>query len=349
LRAITRIANFDGIQRRNFNTVENTSEGLACSCGSPLSSSRFLKNTDYSCSKGLGGTKNLRDRVRENVIENSERTRTRATNTNSIQRPVDLPRIHGYTLALLITAMIFIFSLLFVFGLPLYTVLSGQAPLGRDYRTADRSSAGIAPPAETTPEAVVQVYGARALNWRGIFGVHTWIATKPPDATQYTVHHVIGWRAYRNLPVVVSAPGIPDGRWFGNEPELILDIRGDLAAGAIPKILEAAATYPYADEYQLWPGPNSNTFMAYVGRQVPELKMDLPATAIGKDYPINGSMIDRSPSGTGYQLSLLGVFGITLAREEGIELNLLGLSFGVDILKPALKLPFIGRLGVSEF
>jgi hypothetical protein len=241
--------------------------------------------------------------------------------------------------------MIVIFSLLFVLGLPLYTVLSGQVPLGRDYRTADRSSAGIAPPAQTTPEAVVQVYGARALNWRGIFGVHTWIATKPADATQYTIHHVIGWRAYRNLPVVVSAPGIPDGRWFGNEPELLLDIRGDVAAGAIPKIIEAAATYPYADEYQLWPGPNSNTFMAYVGRQVPELKMDLPATAIGKDYPINGSVIDRTPSGTGYQLS----FGITLAREEGIELNLLGLSFGIDILKPALKLPFVGRLGVRAF
>jgi hypothetical protein len=59
-------------------------------------------------------------------------------------------------------------------------------------------------------------------------------------------------------------------------------------------------------------------------------------------------MLDRAPSGTGYQLSLLGVLGLTLAREEGIEVNLLGLSFGLDILKPALKLPFIGRLGVSE-
>ena len=245
--------------------------------------------------------------------------------------------------------MILIFSLLFLFGLPLYTVLSGQVPLGRDYRTADRSSAGIAPPAETTPEAVVQVYGARALNWRGIFGVHTWIATKPADETQYTIHHVIGWRAYRKLPVVVSAPGIPDGRWFGNEPELIADIRGDIAAQAIPKIIEAVASYPYANEYQLWPGPNSNTFMAYVGRLVPELKLDLPATAIGKDYPINGSIFGHSPSGTGYQLSLLGVLGVTMAREEGIELNLLGLSFGVDFLKPALRLPFIGRLGVSEF
>jgi hypothetical protein len=239
-------------------------------------------------------------------------------------------------------------SLFFLVGLPLLLVVSGQAQLGRDYRTADRSSAGIAPPAETTPEAVVQIYAARALNWRGIFGVHTWIATKPENATEYTLHHVIGWRVYRDLPAVVSAPGIPDGRWFGNEPELIGELRGEAAAQAIPKIIEAVASYPYPNEYKLWPGPNSNTFTAYIGRQVPELRMDLPTTAIGKDYPINGSLVDRTPSGTGYQFSMLGVLGLTLAREEGIEMNLLGLSFGIDFLRPALKLPFVGRLGVSQ-
>ena len=243
---------------------------------------------------------------------------------------------------------ILLLSLLFLIGLPLLLVVSGQAQLGRDYRRADRSSAGIAPPAESTPEAVVQIYAARALNWRGIFGVHTWIATKPANATEYTLHQVIGWRTFRGLPAVVSAPGIPDGRWFGNEPELLGELRGEAAEQAIPKIIDAVASYPYPDDYILWPGPNSNTFTAYVGRQVPELKMDLPVTAIGKDYPINGSLVDRTPSGTGYQLSMLGVLGLTMAREEGIEMNLLGLSFGIDFVRPALKLPFIGRLGVSQ-
>jgi hypothetical protein len=227
--------------------------------------------------------------------------------------------------------MLLLFLLVFI-GLPLYTVLSGQAPFGRDYRTADRSSAGIAPRAETTPEAVVQLYYARALNWRGIFGVHTWIATKSENAAEYLVHQVIGWRLYRGLPAVVSAPGIPDGRWFGNEPTLVTELRG----------------YPYANEYNVWPGPNSNTFIAYIGRQVPELRMDLPANAIGKDYPINGSLFDRTPSGTGYQVSMLGVLGVAMGREEGFELNVLGLNFGVDVLKPALRLPFIGRLGVGQ-
>jgi hypothetical protein len=244
--------------------------------------------------------------------------------------------------------MLIIICLLIFIALPLYTVLSGQAPQGRDFRTADRSSAGLAPRAESTLEPVVQVYFARALNWRGIFGVHTWIATKAANATEYTVHQVIGWRIYRDLPAVVSGPGIPDGRWFGNEPTLITDLRGEIAATAIAKIAEAIVKYPYANEYTLWPGPNSNTFVAYIGRAVPELRMDLPSTAIGKDYPINGSLLDQTPSGTGYQLSMLGLIGLTMAREEGFELNLLGLTFGVDFYKPAIKLPFIGRLGFGQ-
>jgi hypothetical protein len=237
--------------------------------------------------------------------------------------------------------------LLLLVALPVYTVLSGEAPQGRDFRTADRSSAGIAPRPETTTEAIVQVYAARALNWRGIFGVHTWIATKPVNATEYTIHQVIGWRVYRGLPAVFSAPGIPDARWFGNEPSLLVDLRGEPAAKAIPKILAAIDSYPYPNEYTLWPGPNSNTFVAYIGRLVPELRMDLPATAIGKDYPVNGSFVAHTPSGTGYQVSMLGVLGVSMAREEGFEVNLLGLNFGIDFFKPALKLPFIGRLGVD--
>jgi Protein of unknown function (DUF3750) len=241
-----------------------------------------------------------------------------------------------------------LFFLLFLAALPVFMVVTGQAQLGRDFRRADRSSAGIAPPAENTPEAVVQVYTARALNWRGIFAVHSWVATKPENAEIYTVHQVIGWRVYRDLPAMVSAPGTPDGRWFGNEPSLIAELRGQAAARAIPKIIEAVANYPYPNEYTVWPGPNSNTFVAYIGKQVPELRMDLPSTAIGKDYPINGSIFDRAPSGTGYQVSMLGVLGVTLAREEGVELNLLGLNFGIDFYKPALKLPFVGRIGVGD-
>ena len=239
--------------------------------------------------------------------------------------------------------MILVFLLLL--AIPLLMILTGCVSLGVDWRTADRSSSGIAPDPEKTPEAVVQVYAARAINWRGIFAVHTWISTKPENGKEYTVHQVIGWRVFSNLSAVSSSPDIPDRKWFGNQPQVIAELRGPKATEAIKKIKNAADSYPYTREYHLWPGPNSNTFTAYIGRRVPELKVNLPVTAVGKDYPINGALLDRAPSGTGYQLSLYGMLGLLVAWQEGVEVNLFGFSFGIDLKRPALKLPLLGRLG----
>lgn len=220
--------------------------------------------------------------------------------------------------------------------------------MNRDWRTANRDSAGVAPLPSETPEAVVQVYAARAFNWRGIFAVHTWFATKRPNADAYTVYHVVGWRARRNLPVVVAERDVPDRNWFDSPPEVLADLRGEAAEKAIPAIEAAVQSYPYQDTYRLWPGPNSNTFTAYVARQVPELGVALPSTAIGKDFLAHYAPLGWAPSGTGFQISLVGALGLTLAAQEGVEVNLLGLVFGIDFLRPALKLPFLGRLGVTR-
>lgn len=241
--------------------------------------------------------------------------------------------------------------LLIVAGLlagPILAVSCGDVSMGQDWRTADRSSAGIAPDPQNTPEAVVQVYAARAFNWRGALAVHTWVAAKPRDGDYYTVHQVMGWRRYQNLPVVISTPDIPDRLWYGAHPELLVDLRGEQATQAIPRIEAAVASYPFVHEYGLWPGPNSNTFTAHVGREVPELALDLPTTAIGKDFLTNGSIVESAPSGTGAQLSLYGLLGVTVAREEGLELNILALNFGIDLLRPAIKLPGIGRIGMNK-
>lgn len=238
-----------------------------------------------------------------------------------------------------------ILLILFALGLgPLSAVCFSSVRLGQDWRTAPRHSTGIAPDAGQERRAVVQVYAARAFNWRGAFAVHTWVVTKAARAPEFQIHEVIGWRRHRGLPVVVSRLDLPDRSWFGNDPDLLLDIRGERAVKLIPRIEKAAASYPYPDRYTVWPGPNSNTFVAWIGRQVPELKMVLPNTAIGKDYPVNGHWLDQTPSGTGYQFSLLGVFGLLVARSEGVEINILGLSFGIDPFTPALKIPGIGRI-----
>ena len=84
------------------------------------------------------------------------------------------------------------------------------------------------------------------------------------------VHQVIGWRGRGGGNVVVSSPDLPDRSWYGQPPRLVTELRGSAAASAIQKILEAVNAYPYAHEYRLWPGPNSNTFTAYIVRRVPE-------------------------------------------------------------------------------
>ncbi|HEX7115929.1 MAG TPA: DUF3750 domain-containing protein [Steroidobacter sp.] len=227
-----------------------------------------------------------------------------------------------------------------------YLGLSGKIS-GSDWRTASREPVGLAPDPAVTKEAVIQVYAARTISWRGYFGVHTWIATKPTNADHYTVHEVIGYRLRRAGTSVFSHTRAPDGRWFGAYPELLRDVRGPGVDALIERIEDAVERYPYAQTYRIWPGPNSNTFTAFVLREVPELRVDLPPTAIGKDY-LGYIPIARTPSGTGGQVNILGVAGIAAGLEEGLELNLLGLTFGIDPASLSLKLPLLGRIGPDE-
>jgi len=204
----------------------------------------------------------------------------------------------------------------------------------------------LAPDPALVREAVVQVYGARTAGPKGIFGVHTWVAVKPTNAQEYTVYEVIGWRLRWNDSVVAIRHRQPDAPWVGSKAELCADKRGAGVDELIRRIDEAAKDYPYAKEYTLWPGPNSNTFTAWIGRAVPELGIDLPATAIGKDF--TGTQIfTRAPSGRGVQVSLGGVLGLSASSIEGLELNILSLNFGIS--GSGIKLPLIGRIGSLSF
>jgi hypothetical protein len=227
---------------------------------------------------------------------------------------------------------------------PLAATATGLADVGNDWRTASRDSAGMAPDPAAAPEAIVQVYGARAFGWRGAFAVHTWISAKRAGAPGYIVYQVTGWRYWQSGHAVSVQHDIPDRRWFGAMPRLYVDLRGGQAEALIDRIEAAVKRYPYDGLYRTWPGPNSNTFTAFVARAVPELGLELPPTAIGKDYLGGTTFAAPSPSGSGYQISLFGLLGILVAVDEGLEINLLGLTFGLDPLDFAVKLPGLGRL-----
>jgi hypothetical protein len=208
---------------------------------------------------------------------------------------------------------------------------------------ADWSSAGVLPPASRVQEAVVHVLAGRTGRWKGIFAHHTWIVVKPAGAARYTRYEVVGWG--RALRVDAWAA---DGRWYGDTPRILLTLSGAEAVASIPRIERAIREYPYSGPgtYVTWPGPNSNTFVAEIARRVPELAPALLPTAIGKDFAGWPLYAGPTPSRTGMQLSLGGLLGASIAWVEGVEINMLGLVVGLDLRRPALKLPGWGRVGV---
>ncbi len=228
---------------------------------------------------------------------------------------------------------------------PVLTLALGRVPIHGDWRTATHRSTGLAPDPSTHREAVVQVYASRAFGWRGAFAVHCWLAAKPRGADHYTRYEVIGWYARDGgSSVSITDSGAPDAEWYGAAPGLIHDLRGADAEAVIVKLPQAAASYAFATSYRAWPGPNSNTFIAHLGRQIHELGLTLPSNAIGKDYLAIGQIVARTPSGTGFQLSLSGLFGVSIGLDEGLEWNVLGLVTGLDLRHPGIKIPGLGRV-----
>jgi hypothetical protein len=214
-----------------------------------------------------------------------------------------------------------------------------------NWRTADRSSAGLLPDASQHADAVIRVYAARTVRWRGIFAVHSWIVVKERGAPQYTRYDYTAW----GDPIRIDG-FVPDGRWFGAIPQTVVSVDGETAERLIPKIRTVVETYRFSayGDYRPWPGPNSNTFVQATLDAVPELKAVLPPTAIGKDYPYRGEWIGATPSGTGVFASLGGYLGLTIGWVEGVELNLFGAVLGFDLRRPALKLPGLGRIGAAS-
>lgn len=210
-------------------------------------------------------------------------------------------------------------------------------------RTADWSSAKLLPEPAAAPEATVHVYSAPTARWRGIFAVHTWIAVKEKGAPHYTRFDVTGW----GRPIKIDR-WAPDARWYGSTPRLVAAIEGPAAERLIPRIRLAVANYPHGrpGDYRMWPGPNSNTFVAAIIAEIPDARIALPSNAIGKDFRGPGLFVGWTPTRTGIQVSVSGLFGLTFAWVEGFEINVLGLVAGLDFRQLAIKLPGWGPLAI---
>lgn len=244
----------------------------------------------------------------------------------------------------IIKAGLLLFALFFLLPLGVSAIRYLAEGTGAGWRSADRSSSGLLPPAAQNPGAVVRVFAAQTVRWRGILAVHCWIVLKPEGAAAYARYDYTAW----GEPIRVNGFE-PDGRWFGRLPQVVFAADGQAATAIIPRMQAAVADYAWHNrgDYRSWPGPNSNTFVAAVMDAAPEIRASLPPTAIGKDYPYDNRWLRITPSGTGVRMTLGGYAGLTLGWIEGIELNILGAVAGIDIRHPAVKLPGLGRLGMG--
>ena len=239
-----------------------------------------------------------------------------------------------------------VLSILALFLLPVAARAALYAYEGgpRSWRDADWSSTGSLPSAADFRPARVLVMTGQTGGGKGAVSVHSWVVLKRENARTWTRSDVVGWGS----PVRLNG-WAPDGRWYGNQPSVLADISGAEAGALIPKIEDAVKRYQYASagDYRIWPGPNSNTFVATVLRAVPELGVTLPPNAVGRDFR-PAPYLGLSDSRTGVEASLWGLLGVKVGWVEGVEVNVLGLVAGVDLRHPALKLPAFGRLGLFD-
>ncbi|MFO0610948.1 MAG: DUF3750 domain-containing protein [Polyangiaceae bacterium] len=126
-------------------------------------------------------------------------------------------------------------------------------------------------------------------------------------------------------------------------------VQGDDAEiGEIEKCLEDAdrAYYEAHPDYFPIPGPNSNTFVAYLDRTC-HLYVELPATAIGRDYVgIVGA--DVTEGRTGIQLGSIPV-GLRIGLREGVGVQIFGLPLGLHLVPPGIDVPVNpGRIGFQS-
>jgi hypothetical protein len=214
----------------------------------------------------------------------------------------------------------------------------------RSWRDANWSSTGMLPAASDFEPARIVIFTGTAGAWKGVFSVHSWIVLKRANESRWTRFDVVGWGnpvRQNNWPA--------DGRWYGNVPVMLADISGLEAERLMPRIEKAVKGYGYAQpgDYHIWPGPNSNSFVAAILRAVPELGVMLPPNAVGRDFR-DGLYAGRTDSGTGFEINLHGYAGVKVGWVEGIEVNLLGLVAGLDLRHPGVKLPGFGRIGIDS-
>lgn len=177
--------------------------------------------------------------------------------------------------------------------------------------------------------------------WYSRFASHVWIEYRQKGDQNWTRVEANTEPLQEPIHPSVANHNV---RW-GRDVELLAVYLLEDAANMIPHIKESALRHSEGFEYRAYPGPNSNTYAARIIADVPNLDVELPHNAIGKDYTTTISA-GLTPSRDGLHLDTLPL-GLSLGYQQGLELHLIGLTAGLSLWPPQLKIPFLPRIGLS--
>jgi len=213
----------------------------------------------------------------------------------------------------------------------------------RNWREADWTTSGVLPKADADRNAAIYIMSAGTGGLKGAVASHSWIVTKASGDATYNRYDKVGWGA-----AIRRNNYVADAYWYSNTPHIVREIKGAEAARLIPEVEAAIQAYPHAGvgDYRIYPGPNSNSFVAHVLRRVPDLGTVLPPDAVGRDFLADGRMFEIDADGRDMHVTLYGLVGVAAGQRSGFEVHFMGLVAGVDIANPGLKIPAIGRIGL---
>ncbi|MDM9647834.1 DUF3750 domain-containing protein [Rhizobium sp. S163] len=211
------------------------------------------------------------------------------------------------------------------------------------WREAEWGTSGVLPRADANGDAKIYIMSASTGGLKGAVASHSWIVTKAKGDATYNRYDKVGWGSPIRRNNYVA-----DAYWYSNTPHIVKEVSGDEAQRLIPAVETAIQSYPYAGvgDYRIYPGPNSNSFVAHVLRTVPDLDAVLPPDAVGRDFLSDGRMFAIDADGRDMHATLYGLIGIAAGQRSGFEVHFMGLVAGIDIANPGVKIPAIGRIGL---
>jgi Protein of unknown function (DUF3750) len=206
--------------------------------------------------------------------------------------------------------------------------------------------AGTGPQGGTTSSVppstcVVQLRYATLPRCLGAIAVHYWFTVFDPISRQWRRWEVwqtknAGGKSIGHIHCDLRHPDCGVG---GGAYRLAAEWDGG-AARDICAILARPQEYPHWDRYRAWPGPNSNTFVAWVLRKA-GLHHSFDPRAIGKDYM--GLLGIRLWSRPAYAQVETPILGVRISLHAGVEVHLLGLTCGLRWSPLEVYTPF-GRV-----